>query len=247
MTRLVRAVVLAGRPQSHQSSPPVLTLGNRGSRPPSAFCGRPEEVDTMEACIALDRAVLVDRVRGALWGTLIADAVSMPVHWCAQALLFRHLGRGCPNKHGSCSPVSTGAGTTTLAISGGTLAGSPTTSPRRRRDDVTRGPASASGVPCRPQGCLFSGLDAVYTARSSSLGFLRQSRSDFHKRFLSRESRTTRPPSCRSPTRVATAGVTRGAASSGMSSTTGSTSSGGCQGCTITRHAFYRFEGGYLG
>jgi hypothetical protein len=27
---------------------------------------------------------VVDRIRGALWGVLIADALSMPVHWCAR-------------------------------------------------------------------------------------------------------------------------------------------------------------------
>lgn len=53
-------------------------LGTSSSLP----CGNTQEFNTMEAALALDRAVLVDRVRGALWGTLIADAVSMPVHWC---------------------------------------------------------------------------------------------------------------------------------------------------------------------
>ncbi len=32
----------------------------------------------------LDAAV-VDRVRGALWGVYIADALSMPVHWCVRS------------------------------------------------------------------------------------------------------------------------------------------------------------------
>jgi len=31
--------------------------------------------------LSLD-AGAVDRMRGALWGTYIADALSMPVHWC---------------------------------------------------------------------------------------------------------------------------------------------------------------------
>ena len=31
--------------------------------------------------VALDAGV-VDRMRGALWGVYIADALSMPVHWC---------------------------------------------------------------------------------------------------------------------------------------------------------------------
>lgn len=30
---------------------------------------------------ALERPAVVDRVRGALWGIHIADALSMPVHW----------------------------------------------------------------------------------------------------------------------------------------------------------------------
>lgn len=29
----------------------------------------------------MDRAAVVDRIRGALWGLLIADSLSMPVHW----------------------------------------------------------------------------------------------------------------------------------------------------------------------
>jgi hypothetical protein len=33
------------------------------------------------AAVALDAGV-VDRMRGALWGVYIADALSMPVHWC---------------------------------------------------------------------------------------------------------------------------------------------------------------------
>ena len=28
-----------------------------------------------------DPAMLIDRVRGALWGIFIADSLSMPVHW----------------------------------------------------------------------------------------------------------------------------------------------------------------------
>ncbi|KAF6262383.1 ADP-ribosylglycohydrolase-domain-containing protein [Scenedesmus sp. NREL 46B-D3] len=34
-----------------------------------------------EAPAATDRAALLDRMRGALWGIFIADALSMPVHW----------------------------------------------------------------------------------------------------------------------------------------------------------------------
>ena len=33
---------------------------------------------------AVERSAVVDRVRGALWGIHIADALSMPVHWCAR-------------------------------------------------------------------------------------------------------------------------------------------------------------------
>lgn len=34
-----------------------------------------------EAAAAVAPGSLVDRMRGALWGVLIADALSMPVHW----------------------------------------------------------------------------------------------------------------------------------------------------------------------
>eukprot|EP00983_Pelagomonas_calceolata_P132424 1161865-Pelagomonas_calceolata.AAC.12 len=30
---------------------------------------------------AMDRATVLDKIRGALWGVLIADSLSMPVHW----------------------------------------------------------------------------------------------------------------------------------------------------------------------
>ena len=40
------------------------------------------------ALSAVERGAVVDRVRGALWGVHIADALSMPVHWCA--IVFRH-------------------------------------------------------------------------------------------------------------------------------------------------------------
>jgi hypothetical protein len=36
------------------------------------------------ALSALERGAVVDRVRGALWGIHIADALSMPVHWCVR-------------------------------------------------------------------------------------------------------------------------------------------------------------------
>jgi hypothetical protein len=39
------------------------------------------------ALSAVERGAVVDRVRGALWGVHIADALSMPVHWCA---ILRH-------------------------------------------------------------------------------------------------------------------------------------------------------------
>ena len=47
---------------------------------------RPRDVHSSPSAMAstvlsLD-AGAVDRMRGALWGTYIADALSMPVHWC---------------------------------------------------------------------------------------------------------------------------------------------------------------------
>jgi hypothetical protein len=33
------------------------------------------------AAAAVQPGSLADRMRGALWGVLIADALSMPVHW----------------------------------------------------------------------------------------------------------------------------------------------------------------------
>lgn len=38
--------------------------------------------------LVLEPAV-IDRVRGALWGVYIADALSMPVHWCVWAEALR--------------------------------------------------------------------------------------------------------------------------------------------------------------
>jgi hypothetical protein len=37
--------------------------------------------DTAPAAPAAAAAALRDRVRGALWGVFIADALSMPCHW----------------------------------------------------------------------------------------------------------------------------------------------------------------------
>ena len=36
----------------------------------------------MEAACIVERSVLVDKIRGALWGIYVADSLSMPVHWC---------------------------------------------------------------------------------------------------------------------------------------------------------------------
>ena len=60
--------------------PCLSTVNTRSPYQPEANPGGME-------CL-VERSVLVDRMRGALWGVLIADALSMPVHWRAFVLLL---------------------------------------------------------------------------------------------------------------------------------------------------------------
>jgi hypothetical protein len=53
-------------------------------RAQASFPALPAYETPMAAAVmlsAVERSAVVDRVRGALWGIHIADALSMPVHW----------------------------------------------------------------------------------------------------------------------------------------------------------------------
>ena len=57
---------------------------SRKARAPAPFPALPAFESPMAAAVmlsAVERSAVVDRVRGALWGIHIADALSMPVHW----------------------------------------------------------------------------------------------------------------------------------------------------------------------
>lgn len=120
---------------SHRGSGDITltAVGTSSSSPTCGLFASSEHVSTMEA-VMLDRAVLVDRVRGALWGTLIADAVSMPVHWC----VIRSANKSATGPPSSRAARVRYTGTIILGTSGATLEGSSTTSLPRKCviDDV---------------------------------------------------------------------------------------------------------------
>jgi hypothetical protein len=191
-------------------------LGLFAARRPPAHAQADDTMATAVCLSAVERAAVVDRVRGALWGIHIADALSMPgAHRSAprterprhaRALASALVSPGLATRaRGSRARRAQCTGTTTRASCSATSGASPTT---RRRKRSTR--ARSWPVRC----ACASGAAAQQAVRHAASACVSGSswRSRCSRWADADAARRAPPPQC--PTRAATGAAGRADASS---------------------------------